>query len=320
MKKLVLLAALVATQVAYATKARMSALGQSAARGSFYLQDNRNIWRSSNSINEFQKLVTFEHGSNGGNGDSEGGFFMPIGGHQLGFYLNNDNYGEVQGVGGAESGRAELFFGRASMNNFGVRLGYETINLESNNTEGTSFDFGVSGEVSGVSLWLNYVPEITITVGGADSDVDANMNLGASYALGSYDLFFECEKSDDDNSAITLGTAHVHDIDGGFYFHDLLLSQTDNGTNSDMSLSVGFGVEYQAASWIQWRMSVRQSLFQSNDSGTEASDTQLGAGAALTFNDLTIEGSLQGLVNTAAANTRLGTNDLLSNVSVTYKF
>lgn len=325
MKKLLIVAACLGMQSAYATKARMSALGQDAARGSFYIEDNRNIWRSANAVNELDQMVTIEHGTNylDGNGNNqtataEGGFFMPFGGHQIGFYLNNDNYGKVEGVGGAESGRAELFFGRPSMMNFGLRLGYETINLDANDTDGTSFDLGVSADISGVDLWFNYVPEITITVGGADKEVDATMNLGAKYALGSYDVFFEYEKSDDDNSEITLGTAHVHGFEGGFYFHDLVLAQTDDGTNSDTKVSIGFGVEYQAASWLQWRMSARQALLQSGDSGVSASDTTVGAGAALTFKDLSIEGSLQGIVNTA--NTTLGTNDLLSNVSVKYNF
>ena len=61
-------------------------------------------------------MVTIEHrtnylDANGGNqtATAEGGFFMPMGGHQIGLYLNNDNYGEVEGVGRGESGRAELF-------------------------------------------------------------------------------------------------------------------------------------------------------------------------------------------------------------------
>ena len=325
-KLLVVVAACLGIESAYATKARMSALGQDAGRGSFYLEDSRNIWRSAGHVNDLDQLMTLEHGTNYLAADgttrqtatAEGGFFMPISGHQIGFYLNNDNYGEVDGVGGVESGRAELFFGRPSMMNLGLRLGYEAINIESNNTEGKSFDLGASVDIGEVSLWFNYVPEITITVGGADTDVDANMNLGANYVLGSYDLFFEYEKSDDDNSEITLGTARVNGFDGGFYFHDLVLTQTDDGTNSDTDISIALGVEYQATSWLQWRMSVRQSLLQSGDSGTSSRTTAVGAGAALTFDDLSIEGSLQGLAN--AANPTLGANNLLSNVSVNYNF
>ena len=48
-----------------------------------------------------------------------------------------------------------------------------------------------------------------------------------------------------------------------FTFMTLVLTQTDDGTNSDTDVSIGFGVEYQAASWLQWRMSVRQALLQS---------------------------------------------------------
>ena len=317
MKKLLVVVACLGMQSAYATKARMSALGQDPSRGSFYIEDNRNVWRSSNSVNEIDQLVTFEHGSNGGNGDSEGGFFMPVLGHQVGFYLNNDNYGNVDGLATVMPGRAEIFIGRPSFNNLGIRLGYEALNIDSNNTEGTGFDFGISGEVSGVNLWFNYIPGLGVTVGGTDRDKDLSYNLGASWGIGAHDYYLEYDNVDDDNSLLTLGVARTYDVDDGLYFYDLRLTNQDDSTGAT-DLNFGVGIEYQATSWLQWRLSIRQSIYQTDDAGDSVRDTQVGAGAALTLGNMSLEGSLQGVVD--SANTSLGTDSLLSNVSVKYNF
>ena len=47
---------------AFASKARMSALNQSATFGSFYLEDNRNAFRSSNSVNSMSNYIITEWG------------------------------------------------------------------------------------------------------------------------------------------------------------------------------------------------------------------------------------------------------------------
>ena len=61
---------------ANATKARMSALGQTygtKSLGSFYLEDNRNIWRSAGAVSDLGNHMTFEHGTNyqDANGNSQ---------------------------------------------------------------------------------------------------------------------------------------------------------------------------------------------------------------------------------------------------------
>ena len=115
-------------------------------------------------------------------------------------------------------------------------------------TEGSGFDFGVGFDRGELSAWLNYVPSITNTVGGADTEADAAMNLlGLTYEMSDYDLFAEYDQSDDDNSSITLGAARVHDVDGGFHFQELSLNQTKAGDDSDMDLSVAFGIEHKGS-------------------------------------------------------------------------
>ena len=342
MKKLLIVAACLGMQSAYATKARMSALGQDAGRGSFYLEDNRNIWRSASHVNDLDRMLTVEHGTNYLEADgetpqsatAEGGVFFNTLGHQIGLYFNNDQYGNAHGAGGViEPARVELFFGRASLMNLGVRLGYEKINYDLNGHESYGFDFGFGLEVSGVDLWLNYAPEITTTTGGATTfDDPADMNIGAGYDYGDYKLFFEYASSEDYNTdtnstvestAITAGVARVYQKDQYTAFYDLRVESTEEGTTEGLHIPLTFGVETIATDWLTWRLSVRQSLYGKDEVGgreSSARTTSVGAGAALTFKELSIEGSLQGLVNTDAGDTRLGMNDLLSNVSVKYNF
>ena len=47
---------------AFASKARMAALSQDASYGSFYLEDNRNAFRSSNSVNSMSNYMITEWG------------------------------------------------------------------------------------------------------------------------------------------------------------------------------------------------------------------------------------------------------------------
>ena len=81
-----------------------------------------------------------------------------------------------------------------------------------------------------------------------------------------------------------------------------------------------FGIETKATNWLVWRLSIAQDIMDDGDDNVSARSTRIGAGAAITYGDLSIEGSLTNVDNTAAANTSLGTNDLLSNVSVTYQW
>ena len=83
---------------AFASKARMTALNQSASFGSFYLEDNRNVFRSSNSANSLSNYVITEWGvknTNANNVTAEGGFFSSMGSLNYGLYLNADAYGNA---------------------------------------------------------------------------------------------------------------------------------------------------------------------------------------------------------------------------------
>ena len=77
---------------AFASKARMTALNQDTTFGSFYLEDNRNVFRSSNGVNSLNNYVITEWGD----ADSaEGGMFKSSGSLNYGLYLNSAAHGNI---------------------------------------------------------------------------------------------------------------------------------------------------------------------------------------------------------------------------------
>ena len=81
---------------AFASKARMTALNQGSSLGSFYLEDNRNVFRSSNSVNSMNNYVITEWGTSAvPTASAEGGFFRSHGAMNYGLYFNSDAHGNV---------------------------------------------------------------------------------------------------------------------------------------------------------------------------------------------------------------------------------
>lgn len=150
MKKHVVLAAglAVLSTNAFATKARMEALGQNANRGSLFIQDNRNIFRNAAQVNSMKNYVVTEWGTaNYATDDTsaapkaEGGFFREAGAFSYGLYFGSDinNFGNIRtgtapvtgGMAVGEAGflspgnKLDLFLaGDAGVVEWGVRLGY----------------------------------------------------------------------------------------------------------------------------------------------------------------------------------------------------
>ena len=328
------------SESANATKARMSALLQdygTKSLGSFYLKDNRNIWRSASAVSSLDNHMTFEHGSNyeDATGSSqvataEGGVFTTIGSHQVGLYINgnqgNGTWGNEQGLATLQPARFDVFFGKASFHDLGIRLGYAKAESDLAQVESYGLDFSVSGTLGGVELWLNYVPALESTVSNIDVKMDADMNLGFSYALGTHKLFAEYSEegnndSTDSDSALVVGLARVYSKSDHTSFYDIKAVSTDTSAGqSFLNIPLTFGVEAVATDWLTWRLSISQDIVDSGDDDTSARSTSVGAGAALTFGDLIVEGTLTNVQNTAVANTRVGTDGLLSNVSVRYNW
>lgn len=97
MKKQIVLASIatLATTSAYATRARMNALGQAQDRGSFYINDTRNVFRNAARINQTNNYALTEWGTSSSTNsvtapNAEGGFFKNAGSFSYGVYLGNN--------------------------------------------------------------------------------------------------------------------------------------------------------------------------------------------------------------------------------------
>ena len=100
MKKTLVVAAglAVLSTSAFATKSRMTALNQNAGQGSYYIDDERNVFRTAGAFSG--NYVYMEHGSNGASGDAEGGFFREGSSMHYGLYLNSSEHGQLASAAG----------------------------------------------------------------------------------------------------------------------------------------------------------------------------------------------------------------------------
>ena len=90
-----------------------------------------------------------------------------------------------------------------------------------------------------------------------------------------------------------------------------------------MRVPVTFGVEVKASSWLTWRASIKQSLYGASSLGdvdTSGRTTTLGAGASLTWGDLSVDGVFANSNNTPDQTTLGSDSGFLTNLSATYRF
>ena len=86
---------------AWATKARLQALGQDTTYGSLYYSDSRSVFKNPAYVNEYNNYVVTEWGEEiattaaanldqDGNSHAEGGFFKSAGSINYGVYFGNE--------------------------------------------------------------------------------------------------------------------------------------------------------------------------------------------------------------------------------------
>ncbi len=234
MKKQIVLAtiATLATGSAYATKARMDALGQANDRGSFYINDTRNVFRNAARINQTNNYVVTEWGraTTGSttadavnDPNAEGGFFKNQGSFSYGVYLGSEltnqnrkgsTTGYANGMGGGATGThgdggfqersndLDLFFGGDMGVEWGARLHYANAKTEqaSPNPElkASTLELGLGMVMGDLNAYVNYVIndelENSTTGAGYKWENDGTMNLGVGYNWMDYTFFADYNK------------------------------------------------------------------------------------------------------------------------------
>jgi len=206
LKKQIVLAAGLAVLAApaFASKARLAALGEST-NGSFYINDNRNIFLNASEVLNHKDLVTYEWGAaqqtdSDGSSNAEGGIFRAHGnmvyGVQFGRVLEfNDNADDIADLAGAAAGDVlqatnalDLFVGGDAGIKWGVQLTYASAKDDTFTTSGADDEEAKSDVMDlrvGVSQgqWAAYLA-YGIT-GKAETDaLDAEVTRKSPFEVG----------------------------------------------------------------------------------------------------------------------------------------
>lgn len=151
---------------AFASKARVQALGQDTQRGSEYIADSRNVFRNPAALNETKNYLITEWGTAAANDAdnaprAEGGFFREMGAFNYGLYLGNNENNEDRNDGAAtaflnQDNALDLFLAGDMGLKWGARLHYAGSKDESAPTatpferKNTAFGLGL-GVVAGAA-------------------------------------------------------------------------------------------------------------------------------------------------------------------------
>ncbi len=310
---------------AFASKARLQALGEDT-NGSFYINDNRNVFLNPSEVNNHKDLVSLEFGAAAPTAtdstvspNAEGGLFRAhnnmVYGAQFGRNLSfNDGVGLGAGTVGADNA-IDLFVGGDA----GIKWGAQATYAKSEN-DATDSEVGVIDLAGGVTAgdiagYLKYgVQGKEEATGGVEVERKNALEIGASYKFDNYTAFgqyamskFEEDATDADaeNSSFQVGVGRSDKLnDKATLFTKLSYvnekSEEDTGVSEEdkqWSVPVVIGLEYDATSWLVLRASISQAIMSKVDNesapardGTLAETTSVNAGASLKFGELSVDG------------------------------
>jgi hypothetical protein len=328
MKKQIALAAGLAVLAApaFASKARLQALGEDV-NGSFYVNDNRNVFLNVAEVNNHKDLVTFEWGAADADDDTaapraEGGFFRSHGnmvyGVQLGRVSSLQQLKNDSGTGFAgtldANNNIDLFVGGDAGIKWGATLSYVSEKDDANDDKASGMDLALGVSQGNLSGYLKYGLAGTLETTGEELERKGAMEVGGSYLLNDYTLFAQYstaklesdaagDTDDYEATSMMIGAGRATKLnDKATLFTRVSymnVSETDDMTASDEELKtslvpVVIGLEYDAASWLTLRGSVSQAIWSNSeldgDKSTVANSTVVNAGASLKFGDLTVDG------------------------------
>lgn len=222
---------------AFATKARLQALGDDIY-GSFYINDNRNIWLNAATINNHKDLVTFEWGNSAVTSTNvfgqdsaptpraEGGVHKTIGNLVWGLHFGSaSNTGNALRAGAglsladaAEKNNVDLFVGGDAGLKWGANIGYS-----SSSEAGTTGDFEqealrtrlgvIAGDIeayANINIMNNaegaLIGPTGTPVPGATAEFEGKLGyqVGVIYGLNDYKIYadYRAFDAEGENSAV----------------------------------------------------------------------------------------------------------------------
>jgi len=359
MKKTLVIASLaVLSTSAFASKARMEALGQGQV--SRYIMDTRSVFLNPAMVNEQKNYIITEWGSAQNSGTdtdaaprAEGGFFREMGTFTYGLYLgNNGSRLEHSNTFLDQTNALDLFLGGDMGVKWGARVHYANAKDETGavNKKHNAFGLGLGAEMGDAEAYVNVDladKSTGETVASYESKLKPSYTVGGSYKFAGWSFFAEYDMSKlnetlatattEKDSTILVGAGRVHEINPtARLITDLSLTMNTNETTANgkvktNALPATLGMEVDATSWLVLRGSVAQNIIfgeqklANGKKKTIPNSTTVNAGATLNFGKLKVDGMIG---NTAASRAGtvgtkegvLSTDNLLTRVAVSYWF
>jgi len=324
---------------AFASKARVEALGQDAAHGSEYISDSRNVFRNPAVLNDTKNYLVTEWGTAASSDSAtapraEGGFFREAGSFAYGLYLGNSNGLDTTNRNGTnflnQVNAMDLFFAGDMGVKWGAKLHFASSKDETGTFEKKNSAFGLGlGAVMGAAeayIDLTLSDKSTGATASASHEWKQKPSflLGGSYAWEGTTFFANYASSKYEvkttstattkGSAINVGAGRTMEINptARIYTDVTLKLATDEvaaGKTKTTKLPVTLGVEAEATSWLTLRGSVSQNVILNDTKNTAgkksstANSTDVNAGATLNFGKLKVDGVIGTTDSNRAATT-----------------
>ena len=342
---------------AFASKARMEALGQDGNEGSLFIQDTRRIFKNPAYVNVYKNFAMVELGSAvttdaEGSPRAEGGVFREAGNFVYGLYFGREADDVTSRADYlAEDNRLELTLGGDA----GVQWG-ATLEYSNNKDEQTAaFEMSQTGFALKAGMIMGALEAYThldisdesegqsTGVAGDKWEQGFGLVLGASYDMNDWTFFGEYDMASDeetvtgtvtenDYNTMTLGAGHTKEVDSN---SRLFTSVTWENTTTENKvgaaaatetkqwiLPVAVAFEADATSWMTVRASVKQNILSNNENTTSkkktvANSTSVNAGMTFNWGKIKVDGSVTAANEVAG---ELHLDELASRVGVSYWF
>lgn len=352
------LALAVVSSPAYASRARLEALGE-GKNGSYYINDSRNMFLNPASIVKHKKKLLLELGAPTaagaeGAGDSlgQGGFINTFGDFTYAVYLNNasDTMAAATSALGLQPDSAiEVQLAGEGALNWGVGFTTAGNNQGANNSSYMGVRAGVEKDALAVFATVGLSSKVNV---GTLEALKGKLRLdaGATYKIDNMTVFGKYSTSTNDvNAGAGAVETNTTVLGAGVGFQKEMTKSTTMFTRVEADYSTGksagvtnaksyniplvFGAETQALSWLAVRGSIGHSLIGQSVTGRAdlTGLTTVGAGIGLTFGDVTIDGLVasgtqngvdqigMGTGAPAADNFGFGDN-MITRIAMTYNF
>jgi hypothetical protein len=348
MKKLLTLGAALSllSTSAFASKARLIALGEDQD-GSFFIEDNRNIFLNPASVMNNKDMFTMEWGNSGnqttgtGSSDttpnSEAGVIYSTGTFVYGLHLGSESaaYNDLRFPTGGTLQRTaavdnalDFFVAGSADFNWGVNLTYSDTQDE---TAGTTLKeqklmtvkLGIQKSHFDGFLHIATTNEAEDTTVGDKFEGDSDYKIGGSYQMNLYRLYGSWRKADykvgttdNKDQVIQVGAGRnkkLNDKASLFSKAELILGD-EKGSSKVKSrlIPVSVGIESAIKPWMVLRGSVGTFVMSETKTNGQkkspANATNVNVGASFIFGDLNVDG-LIGTGNSGANATTTSTGE-----------